>query len=408
MGVVFSRFRSQSEDNFEKILSEIDDKISRAEVRLREIRIRERSALIIWIVYSMLAYVAYVAGYWYFVYMSIEEEGWDFMKIAPVFTGPFLIVIGYRFLALWYKRKETNEISQLEHLRAKQKQKVEELKNKHNYYSTKDLVERYDVPKGNKGPPPQANQQNQPIPNGPPRPRQPINLNNPNLRQRNVPNPQASGVNGINGDQRNNNAPNVGNVGAHGIIAPPPPQTKFDPNSPNSISPLQKRWFDKLVDVIVGDDEQKYALICQNCFTWNGLAYPADFEDAQYFCKKCNHFNSSRRSRLSGTSLSASPSFTNGNNSNDSNENHLNITNSHFNKSTDPSQLGDNLTPRRGRSTTPKPMIRLWLLDPTVEREGTVEVKTGLEKIVMEVMKMLKHTPSVMMKTFLVKNKLLF
>ncbi|CAI2168368.1 18929_t:CDS:2 [Funneliformis geosporum] len=405
MGVVFSRFRSQNEDNFEKILSEIDDKISRAEVRLREIRIRERSALIIWIVYSMLAYVAYVAGYWYFVYMSIEEEGWDFMKIAPVFTGPFLIVIGYRFLALWYKRKETNEISQLEHLRAKQRQKVEELKNKHNYYSTKDLVERYDFPKGPKGPP-QVNQQNQPIQNGTARPRQPINPNNPNLRQRNVPNLQAPGVNSINGDQRNNNASNVGSGGAHGGNASP--QTKYDPNSPNSISPIQKRWFDKLVDVIVGDDEQKYALICQNCFTWNGLAYPADFEDVQYYCKKCNHFNSSRRSQLSGTSLSVSPSLTNGNNSNDSNENHLNITNSHFNKSNGPSQLGDPLTPRRGRSTTPRPMIRLWLLDPTVGREGTVEVKIGLEIIAMEIMKMLNHTPSVMMKAFLVKNKLLF
>ncbi|POG66157.1 hypothetical protein GLOIN_2v377965 [Rhizophagus irregularis DAOM 181602=DAOM 197198] len=290
MGVILSRFRSQSDDNYEKILSELDDDIGRAEVRLREIRIRERSALIIWIVYSMLAYVAYVAGYWYFVYMSIEEEGWDFMKIAPVFTGPFFIVIGYRFLALWYKRKETTEISQLEHLRAKQKLKVEELKKKTGYYTTKTLLDRYDSSKG------QINQQNVPV--------RPVQSINPSLRQRNVPNPQVPEINSINGDSRSNNIEL--NIGGN---APRP--NSYDPNSPNSITPLQRRWYDKLVDVIVGDDEQKYALICQTCFTWNGLAHPADFEDVQYYCKKCNHFNPSRRSQRNETSLSAPSSLTN-------------------------------------------------------------------------------------------------
>lgn len=342
MGVIFSRFRSQSDDNYEKILSELDDDIGQAEVRLREIRIRERSALIIWIVYSMLAYVAYVASYWYFVYMSIEEEGWDFMKIAPVFTGPFFIVIGYRFLALWYKRKETNEISQLEHLRAKQKLKVEELKKKTGYYTTKTLLDRYDSSKG------QINQQNVSV--------RPVQSISPSLRQRNVPNPQVPEIHGINRDSRSNNIEL--NIGGN---APRP--NSYDPSSPNSITPLQRRWYDKLVDVIVGDDEQKYALICQNCFTWNGLAYPADFEDVQYYCKKCNHFNPSRRSQRNETSLSAPSSLTNGNDSN-GNNNHLNITNGHFNKSNDPSQLGDPLTPRRGRSTTPRPMSRSNSSDP--------------------------------------------
>ncbi|CAJ0827399.1 11863_t:CDS:2 [Entrophospora sp. SA101] len=78
--------------------------------------------------------------------MSNEGENWDFMKVAPVLTGPFFIVIGYRFLALWYRRKEANEISQLESLRAQQSLKVEELKKKTGYYTTKTLLERYDSP----------------------------------------------------------------------------------------------------------------------------------------------------------------------------------------------------------------------------------------------------------------------
>src|SRR5437588_12577903 len=123
MGIVISRFKSQS-DNYEKILSELDDSIRKAEISLGEMRVRENNALVILIVYSLLAYVAYVLGYLYFIYMS-DEERWDLMKLAPVITGPFFIVIGYRFLALWFKRNETREISQLEHLKAKQRLKVE-------------------------------------------------------------------------------------------------------------------------------------------------------------------------------------------------------------------------------------------------------------------------------------------
>ncbi|RIB19908.1 hypothetical protein C2G38_1894535, partial [Gigaspora rosea] len=268
----FSRLRSKKDDNYEVILSELDEKIRRADVNLREIRIRERNALIIWIVYSLIAYVTYVVGYWYFVYMSVEEDGWDLMKVTPVLTGPFFIVIGYKFLALWYKRKEANEETQLEHLRAKKKLKVEEMKNKTGYYTTQNLLERFD----SKGTPNNPLSPGQKGPIG--RPVQPIS---PNLRQR-LPNPQASpGSNEVNGELEN--------------------------RPPLIVPVLQRRWYDKLLDVLVGEEEQKYALICKNCYTWNGLALPTEFDDVQYYCKNCNHFNPSRRSQRDGDSLSASP-----------------------------------------------------------------------------------------------------
>ncbi|CAG8548222.1 10788_t:CDS:1 [Acaulospora colombiana] len=352
MGAVFSRFQPKAEDNYEKILSELDEKIRRAEIRLREIRIRERNALIILIVYSLIAYVTYVAGYWYFVYMSTEEEGWDLLKLAPVFTGPFLIVIGYKFETLWYRRKEANEQAQLEQLKAKQKLKIEELKKKTAYYITKNLLERYDSPK-------ETHQPNLPLPQGQkglvPRPVQPVN---PNMRQPLSPNPQAILTSREVKGEKADMTPLSGNDASR-------------PNnySPNSITPVQRHWYDKLVDVLVGEDEQKYALICQNCFTWNGLAFPTEFEDVQYFCKKCNHFNPSRRSQRNGiTSLDVLPSISsisNGtNNINSSNGDTFSMGNSGLNDITTP-------TPRRGRSTTPKPMSRNSSSDPekSVEKD---------------------------------------
>ncbi|CAJ0884958.1 10631_t:CDS:2 [Entrophospora sp. SA101] len=222
-----------SNDNYEKILSELDDNIRKAEICLGEIKIRERNALIIWIVYSLLAYIAYVVGYWYFIYMSNEGENWDFMKVAPVLTGPFFIVIGYRFIALWYKREETNEISQLEQLRAKQSLKVEELKKKTGYYTTKTLLERYDST--TKLPANLPGQKNLPLTTAPGN----LKLGPNSLRQR-LPPPNNNNNSGV-----NNNNGNIDQQLSRSL-------SSSSINQINNIQNQQRHWYDKLVDVVVG------------------------------------------------------------------------------------------------------------------------------------------------------------
>lgn len=66
--------------------------------------------------------------------------------------------------------------------------------------------------------------------------------------------------------------------------------------------PMQKTWMDKLADAILGSDpatmgpEQKYALICARCHAHNGLALKEEFNEVQYVCPHCGHFNSRRPS----------------------------------------------------------------------------------------------------------------
>jgi hypothetical protein len=52
--------------------------------------------------------------------------------------------------------------------------------------------------------------------------------------------------------------------------------------------PPRKQWFDKVADVILGDDDgsggssaNRYALICQHCFAHNGLVKESMWEDAR-------------------------------------------------------------------------------------------------------------------------------
>ena len=89
---------------------------------------------------------------------------------------------------------------------------------------------------------------------------------------------------------------------------------------PQPIQATRKRWYDKLADAILGDDESsvsvpasRYALICQKCFAHNGLVKESQWEGArgsplmftgfsvttssEYICFKCGFFNPSARSK---------------------------------------------------------------------------------------------------------------
>jgi hypothetical protein len=60
----------------------------------------------------------------------------------------------------------------------------------------------------------------------------------------------------------------------------PPYQNSAKP-SPYGSSNNERHWYDKIVDVIVGDEgpDTKYALICGQCYAHNGLALPQEIDD---------------------------------------------------------------------------------------------------------------------------------
>jgi hypothetical protein len=170
----------------------------------------------------------------------------------------------------------------IQNLLKQQRGKVEEIKKKTNYYSTRTLIERYDDPSASPlrrrvGP-----SNAHPLP-----PATPKNISpqpNTNVQTPNVP-------------------------GA--LKTPSKPPTQFSRKSFFLLSqhfakpyqPLEstltqsqpfptprRQWYDKLVDALLGDDEQapnaassRYALICEKCFTHNGLVKESMWEDAREY-----------------------------------------------------------------------------------------------------------------------------
>ncbi|ORY07089.1 hypothetical protein K493DRAFT_332877 [Basidiobolus meristosporus CBS 931.73] len=315
MGALFSLFKSRTENDYEKILAELEDKIQKVEIRLSDIKVRERKFVLIFLIYSLFAYGLYLVTY--FVYLRDPEDEFYtwFWKLIPAFVSPPVIYFVSRGVSFWYTRKRINEETHLENLKTKQRQKVEELKKKTAYYSTKNLLDRYDTPNKPKSGKPLEGVKTPIQPNIPARLQgklvapnsAPVN---PGMRQRhvvgkaqdikdvNTPNPALSSRNLQDGTSQSSKMPLVNAVSTippnnptNGVAPPQIPQ--------NRMTNQQSNWYDKIIDVIVGEEgpNTKYALICKNCFAHNGLALPNEIDDIQYYCPKCNAFNPSRRPR---------------------------------------------------------------------------------------------------------------
>ena len=66
------------------------------------------------------------------------------------------------------------------------------------------------------------------------------------------------------------------------------PQPRVLPSTPTPAAPAKRQWYDRLADVVLGEDEYgspkgspaatRFALICQNCFAHNGLVREAEWQ----------------------------------------------------------------------------------------------------------------------------------
>ena len=262
----FTRFfKQKQEEDYETVLSSLAQDVQQRQIKLSEIRLRERRATLFVTLYTLAGWVAYVS-IWYMGFLPNllgPRRGGKIGKAvtgAPVVVGPVVILFIRRIVQIWYKRKGDAEEKMLQSLRKQQKQKVEEIKKKTNYDSTRKLIQEYEA------------------------------STNPAIRPLVGVLPQPI-------------TPQRPLVQANGHTNPPTPSPLRPPTSapvatPQLPLPPHKGLFDKFADALLGDDDHtphastsRYALICEKCFAHNGLVKASMWEDTQYICPKCNHFN---------------------------------------------------------------------------------------------------------------------
>ncbi|KAI0685739.1 hypothetical protein BC835DRAFT_1382663 [Cytidiella melzeri] len=303
MGLFSGWFSKNETEDYEQVLAKLSIDIQKRQTHLSEIRLRERRSTLLFSIYALALWIAYVSV-WYtglLPTMSGHPRGSGMETLVeglPVFVGPIVILFIRRIVQIWYTRIGNTEEKHLVILRKQQREKIEEIKKKTNYYSTRTLIERYDD--GTPGS----------VTGTPARKSVPTNTNGiqtpQKLQQRQPPTPQPAQL----------VVPQTP-VNSKGQI-PLSLQQQLSPSPQRPLPPLRKQWYDRLADAILGDEDStsgsvasRYALICQKCFTHNGLVKESTWDKTQYMCRNCGHFNPSPKAARQ-TPNSVSPQHTTG------------------------------------------------------------------------------------------------
>ncbi|KAE9599432.1 hypothetical protein Lal_00039454 [Lupinus albus] len=192
------------------------------------------------------------------------------IRVLPMFLLPALSTASYSTFLTFIRMCDSRDQKILERLRAERKAKIDELKEKTNYYTTQQLIQRYDTDPSAKAAAASVLASKLGADSGlkvyvddeskPGAPTSKITRNRSDQQL------VGSGVN----DQT---------------------QTSEHHQS-QSITKNNGGWIARVAALLVGEDpSQSYALICGNCHMHNGLAQKEDFTFMSYYCQHCHALN---------------------------------------------------------------------------------------------------------------------
>lgn len=283
---VFGLFKSKSfnPEVFEKELTDLTQRISKTQQQIHRLS-RKKHQLLHQIVSTLaLLYVIFV-GYQYqkvpkdvigrrskivLFFQQQSRRNLLIISLFPVAVYLLWLAINWLFQFVINSRK-----SLLEKLKEKHNDKIEELKKITNFNKTNELITKYGKP----------DPKNAPLPQRAPQPQR-----NPQNGGTNPQNPQTGTINRQNPQNDKINPENPSKQ------LPQPPQLPQVPPSPQQ--PTVRTFQDRMLDYIIGSDnnesvETRYALICSQCYTHNGLAPPGCTNplEISYICPKCGFIN---------------------------------------------------------------------------------------------------------------------
>ena len=322
--------------SFEKTLSQVSTKITKASAQNDGLRQHQRRYKVLWTLYSSFAYILVAL----ILTLVTGWDKWGAAEYSAVAGGPVLIYGVRTALDAYYNYRISNSQTYLIELYKQRETTIEKLKAATKYNSTQQLLDKYGGTPRKQQPSPQppkkrkseGGQSNQSTSQGartgfaPP-----LTANIPG-RQGPPPAPMTSeGTPGSapgtksgrppqdpsvlqpQGEASEDFAPNAFSV----QNAPPSirqPSSNYATDGP--------KWYDRIMDVVLGEDEtqakNRLVLICQNCRLVNGQAPPGvrTLEElGRWRCSSCHAWNGAENEeskilqRMSGDAASpTSPS----------------------------------------------------------------------------------------------------
>jgi len=319
MGLMVSIFSRSRNNDFEKKLEHLSKEEVIVHTRLKRRTQNWRKLARALIVYSVIG-EALLLGLAILSTRSVQLP-WQVraIRVLPVFALPAVVTLLYSGCASYNRMRDRKDHQRLERLKAERQEKINELKEKTNYYITQQLIQRYD-------PDPEAKAAAASILASKLGAESGLKLalaagltNKEELTGTNsgsdaIPGSGKSWVTDKGKSMGMRNRKRQGHQGSAGKVTSPdiqrvegPPQNRQgtqeiweDEQGMELARPQSKPgnggWIARLAAMLVGEDPtQCYALICQKCHMHNGLARKEDFQYITYYCPHCCTLNGSQQ-----------------------------------------------------------------------------------------------------------------
>ncbi|CAL9202630.1 uncharacterized protein At2g24330-like [Musa acuminata AAA Group] len=228
------------------------------------------------------------------------------IRVLPMFVLPGLSSMIYSALVSFMRMLDHKDQKTLERLRAERKAKIDELKERTNYYTTQQLIQKYDLDPAAKaaaatvlasklgadsglkvyvGDEPNTSTVAKGSDADP--------VITTGLRNRKQSHARSNSTGSTIVSQMVNETSDELGVDDQEISA----QTQKVVEHYKASGASDGGWIARIAALLVGEDpSQSYALICGNCHMHNGLARKEDYPCISYYCPHCRALNTSQQS----------------------------------------------------------------------------------------------------------------
>ncbi|KAG2691665.1 hypothetical protein I3760_08G018000 [Carya illinoinensis] len=228
------------------------------------------------------------------------------IRVLPMFLLPGLSFVAYSAFISFIRMCDRNDQKTLERLRAERQAKIDELKERTNYYTTQQLIQRYDPDPAAKAAAATVLASKLGADSG-------LKLyvedesrfNAPTGKSNDTELVQTGGLR--NRKQVHTSSNSSGGTSLHHSDEETPlsegTQTSehnhlvVSHSYPQESATQDGGWIARIAALLVGEDPtQSYALICGNCHMHNGLARKEEFPFITYYCPHCHALNRPKQS----------------------------------------------------------------------------------------------------------------
>ncbi|XAR69637.1 hypothetical protein NMG60_11001317 [Bertholletia excelsa] len=308
-------------DDFEKRLQHISKEeaavLARMKRRSQSWRRMVRHLIIFSVIFEVIA-----VGYAIMTTRSLELN-WKMraFRVLPMFLLPAMSSITYSALVSFTRMRDRKDQKTLERLRAERQAKIDELKERTNYYTTQQLIQRYDPDPAAKAAAATVLASKLGADSG-------LkvyvgdesNISAPTGKSNDVEFVQSSGL-------RNRKQLHSGSSSVTSTVLHPSDEEVHTSGNGSPTTSTHNQlvvehynpalatqgggWIARIAALLVGEDPtQSYALICGNCHMHNGLARKEDYPYITYYCPHCNALNRSKEQVSGPASPNSVPSVT--------------------------------------------------------------------------------------------------